>query len=595
MQTPVFSQLLRQLHQYPALAGFHERLESTTSKQELLTLYEEAVAPIEDVLWSSPEEGLLSLYHQFFQELEKLAADTAAKRHRFVIVIPVADRPRHLSNCLNSLVELQQCFHYGHNKALIHVIVADDSRQPEAIQQHQHLVDNFKNNSIEINYFGWEAQLATIATLPTEHNLSAIIGNHSPEQFFHKGASITRNITYLYLSQLADEDTLFYFIDSDQEFKVNIDVNGHDHTLYGINYFYHLNRIFSERDIEILTGKVVGDPPVSPAVMAGNFMNDVASFLQQLSRLTPEDSCSFHTQQQRNNDDAAYHDMADLFGFKQSEHHFEYHCPITGQHNHQKCVEGFAQRLNSFFDGEHPTRKTFYEHQSVEASLTPARTIYTGNYIFRPSALRYFIPFAPLKLRMAGPTLGRIIKSDSGTGFVSANLPMLHNRTVDDSGVSEFRAGVDRSKYFVDLSNEFERQYFGDVMLFSIERLTAQGYPQITISSGAIANTAKEIEIEMQQRYLQKQQVINTSMQQLQQLLDNHTHWWHQSSPGAVRQTQHFIDTIRHNFKPDSKGYQMIESATHCEERLNQIIKAITEYPQQCRQWQSIMEITYEV
>ena len=73
-----------------------------------------------------------------------------------------------------------------------------------------------------------------------------------------------------------------------------------------------------------------------------------------------------------------------------------------------------ARRLNGFFDGEHPTRKTPYEHESVMDEIRMARTIYTGNYVIRPECLRYYIPFAPLKLRMAGPVLGRIIRAELG-------------------------------------------------------------------------------------------------------------------------------------------------------------------------------------
>ena len=99
-------------------------------------------------------------------------------------------------------------------------------------------------------------------------------------------------------------------------------------------------------------------------------------------------------------------------------------------------------------------------------ATSAARTVYTGNYVIRPENLRYFIPFATLKLRMAGPVLGRILKMRLKHRFVSANLPMLHNRTVDSIGQSEYRAGVINTNQSIDLSNEFIRQFYGDVMLF---------------------------------------------------------------------------------------------------------------------------------
>ena len=98
---------------------------------------------------------------------------------------------------------------------------------------------------------------------------------------------------------------------------------------------------------------------------------------------------------------------------------------------------------------------TPYRHVDVQASLTPARTVYTGNYVLSPGALKYFIPFAGLQLRMAGPVLGRLIQTSSGEAFVSANLPLLHRRTVEEKGGAEFRPGVNRSTPLVDLSGEF--------------------------------------------------------------------------------------------------------------------------------------------
>ena len=62
-------------------------------------------------------------------------------------------------------------------------------------------------------------------------------------------------------------------------------MTGTDNKLYAVNYFYYLDRAFADGQVQILTGKVVGDPPVSPSVMAGRFIDDVIMFLSQISRL----------------------------------------------------------------------------------------------------------------------------------------------------------------------------------------------------------------------------------------------------------------------------------------------------------------------
>ncbi|MCG8428908.1 MAG: glycosyltransferase family 2 protein, partial [Chromatiales bacterium] len=428
-------------------------------------------------------DTLISLYQALYREKEQLN-NTTADRHKFIVVIPVADRPKHLKSCLESLLQLCNAYGYGSEQdgqyRKIAVLIADDSKASSSREKNRQIAQYYQQQGIESIYFGQREQQSLVAelTAKSESDLSAILGDIETPDFFHKGASIMRNITYLKLHQLYQNSTeklLFYFIDSDQEFRVNLATPQGDEHHYLINYFYHLDQIFSHSDAQILTGKVVGDPPVSPAVMAGRLLQDLIAFFQRLNTMKAEQPCQFHGRQQTTTDGAAYHDMADLFGFSTTPTAFEYQCLATGHHNHLACLNRFTERLNHFFDGEHPTRSSSYQSQPLDVSITPARTVYTGNYIFRPEMLHYFIPFAPLKLRMAGPVLGRLIKAEIGDRFISANLPMLHRRTVEEIGQSEFRAGVDHSDQLTDIGDELERQFYGDVMLFSVTALTEQG------------------------------------------------------------------------------------------------------------------------
>ena len=199
---------------------------------------------------------------------------------------------------------------------------------------------------------------------------------------------------------------------------------------------------------------------------------------------------------------------------------------LHGPHDHAACLTGFAQRLNHFFDGEHPTRATPYRHMDVAASMTPARTVYTGNYVLSPAALRYFIPFAGLQLRMAGPVLGRLIQASSGDAFVSANLPLLHRRTVAEKGGSEFRPGVDRSAALVDLSGEFERQFFGDVMLFTVIELVARGYPEQLPARSDLRAQLLATEASMRAHYAELRQRVSTRLDALEVVLSDPGCWW---------------------------------------------------------------------
>ncbi len=517
---------------------------------------------------------------------------TAPAPHDITLVIPVADRPRHLSDCLHTLLELRRRYPYAGKVA---VLVAEDSLDAGSIDQHRAIAAAVTAQGIAVHHLGPDEQRALVAALPeeTRAHLAGIIGDgHS---YAHKGASITRNIAYLWLRQRMQDGhrQLIWFLDSDQEFRVNLATAGGEEEQYAVDYLNGLDQIFSTTSARILTGKVVGDPPVSPAVMAGNFLDDVMAFLVDMARCAPHAACSFHAAR-RPADDAAYHDMADMFGFKAAEA-FRYHCGLCGRHDHAACFQDFAARLGRFFDGEHPTRRSVYQPAELRGTITPARTIYTGNYVFTPQGLDYFIPFAALKLRMAGPTLGRIIKAELGAGFVSANLPMLHRRTVEALGQSEFRPGIERAQARVDLSGEFERQYFGDVMLFSMERLTALGYPAASLTEDAMARTVAEVAAEMHARYGLKHRQIVAKIAQLRSLYESAAGWWQQGAElAAARQLfEQFIANMENNFGDEARAWQQVNDASHRQARIAAIIEAIRHYPADRSAWRDALGLNY--
>jgi hypothetical protein len=356
--------------------------------------------------------------------------------------------------------------------------------------------------------------------------------------------------------------------------------------VFTTNYFYHIDRIFRESPVEVLTGKVVGDPPVSPAVMAGTLLEDVLALLVELAGLGADAPCAFH-RDSGHDEGAAYHDMARLFGFEHSGRAHRYQCPLHGPHDHAACLAGFAHRLNHFFYGEHPTRVTPYRHVDVQASVTPARTVYTGNYVLSPGALKYFIPFAGLQLRMAGPVLGRFIQASSGDAFVSANLPMLHTRTVEEMGGSEFRPGVNRNESLVDLSGEFERQFFGDVMLFTVIDLVETGYPESLPAPGEIHAQVLATETRMRAHYAEAQQRVLTHLDELVALLSAPGHWWEGEAYAEIRALfDQFTRTLRANFSDDARSWQLIDAGTHRETRRAAIVDALLAYRFDRQSWE---------
>lgn len=500
-------------------------------------------------------------------------------RPRFILVIPVADRPRHIQACLTSLQESLRRHPYA---GRIDVLIADDSADSASISANRAIAESFGGPGLRAIHFPPDEQYALVRSLGIE--LPRVLGEAPQERFGHKGQGVMRNIAYLKVAAMlkdANEDALIWSLDSDQEFRVNVpESNG-----YVVDFFGALDAIFSSTSALVLTGKVVGDPPVSPAVMTSNFLDDVLAFLGQMAQRDPAAPCGHHDALPTAGD-AAYHDMADLFGFKPAEH-YAYPCPLPGLHTEADCCMHFSARVNSFFYGEHPTRVSRYQSAELFSTVQTARTVYAGNYVFRPEALKYFIPFAAQRLRMSGPTLGRILKAELGPRFVSANLPMLHNRTVESGGQAEFRPGIETQAATIDMSGEFERQFYGDVMLFSVEKLAAGG-PLLRLTSADFSATLDAMRAEMLERYNARQQAVLAKLTRLDTLLDNPAHWW-QADPQTVAGFRLFAANVQRNFGTDASGQARINDTAAWAQWRARLLDALMHYADDCAAWARLL------
>jgi len=568
------------------------------SADEQIAAQHAVIARFEAALWDGGfNESLLPSYQSSWRRLETLiAACGDDRRHHFVLVIPVADSPVQLRRCLASLLELCRAFGYGGVKdgifQKVSVILADDTQDADLIAANQALAREFDAQGLAIRYFGLAEQLALLDSL-AGIDLSRIVGDAPRDAFGHKGQAMMRNIAYLELTRLQKDDVplLFYTLDADQQFKVKVDTAGGDGDVCAVNFFAQLDAIFSATDADVLTGKVVGDPPVSPAVMAGNFLDDVAGFLREMAASDPTRPYRPHAANTQEAD-AAYHDMAGMFGFANPTEAYRYRCTLKNQVRNADCFGDFAQRLKSFFHGEHPTRITWFHYQAALDSVQPARTVYTGNYVFRPRALNWFIPFAPLRLRMSGPTLGRLMKAELGNQFISANLPMLHTRTLDATGEAEFRPGVVTQADVIDLADEFERQFIGDVMLFSIERLTALGFPQQALANDTIAATLDAVHADLAQQYLARHAEIMEKLAALTHLLNDPARWWHAPEHTAgIAHFRVFLDNMQRNFGVDSPSQACIASKENGQRWRERLLVAVTRFHADRRAWNQALTV----
>ncbi|MBI4753966.1 MAG: glycosyltransferase family 2 protein [Betaproteobacteria bacterium] len=542
----------------------------------------------------------LGSYQAAFRGLEQLiAAQGHDDRHEFVIVIPVADRPQHIRTCLDSLLELCRAFGYGGRHdgryTKVSVVIADDSTAATHVAANREIARHYSALGISTLHLAPDEQADLVDALgERKPELVRVIGNAPREHFGHKGQGVMRNIAALKLKEMVapGRRLLFWSVDSDQEFCVKVGTPEGDRDVHAVNFFHWLDAIFSRTDALVLTGKVVGDPPVSPAVMTGNFLEDVVGFVRQVAARDPAAPCGHH-QTQPHQGEAAYHDMADMFGFKPADMAHGFGCPLGGKHTEADCFAHFAGRLNRFFYGEHLTRVSRYLPDDVLRSVQPARTVYAGNYVFRPEGLAYFIPFASLRLRMSGPMLGRIIRSEIGPRFVSANLPMLHKRTVNAIGQSEFRPGIHTEAEIIDMSGEFERQFYGDVMLFAIERLTGDGFPQRhrRPTRADIGATLDAVRADLLGKYNARQRTILDKLAMLEALVRDAGSWWNRSAEhaAALGDFASFAANIGRNFGVDSTGHARINARDGWQRWRADLLEAIARYPADRQAWEHVL------
>ena len=606
--------LARYRSTFPALAGITGPAD-TDPLASLIERYEQCYPVLEKALWSGETdfEPLLDCYQSLFREQDALIRQEAAAegstdaRYDFILSIPVADRPAHLHACLESIYQLCERFGYGGRTAgvysRIQVIVAEDSREDENIRQHLELVATYKDKGLQVVHFGLDEQYELLQAIPAadRKTLGNLLTTQPRERFYLKGQAANRNLSVLKCRQLTRDRnrTLYYFVDSDEAFCVNRQTATGEEAVYALNYFHYLDKAFRSSDVQLLTGKLVGDPPVSPAVMAANFLDDVTAFFTRLAATRGDETCAFHGDPRSwsaaQSAGAIYHDMARLFGFDNQATPFPYRCPLEGAHDHAACLRKFAARLAAFFFGEHLFRNTLFSYGNGFSELTPARTVYPGNTIANADGLKTIIPFGHLRLRMSGPTAGRLIAAEIGDRFAAINLPHLHRRTGDSGLNAAFRPGVqladNHAQAHIDLSNEFERQFFGDLMLFTTEALVTRADVKQPFAKPCIVEIMEGKEQDLLALYQQKHDAILAKNRQLEALVFEAGHWW-QDDPDladARQQVRTFIDNIRHNFGEQSAAWRQIQSAGHRAERKQQIIEALLHYRAERDAWDRLV------
>ncbi|MEJ2396371.1 MAG: hypothetical protein P8Z77_16845 [Candidatus Thiodiazotropha sp.] len=275
----------------PELSRFENSLKGE-SISDLINLYEQCFPLIEKGMWDDVGdfEEMLACYQSLYREQEALILRDGDDRHFFILSIPVADRPSHLETCLESIYQICEKFGYGGKKAGVYqrvkIVIAEDSREYVNIQRHIELAEAYRLKGLQVFHYGQDEQFSLLNSLSAEQQEK--LGN--------------------ILTTLPKD--MYYMVDSDQSFCVNRQTEDGEQIVYALNYFQIIDRIFRESDINMLTGKLVGDPPVSPSVMAGNFLDDLLLFFSSMAAREGAELCQFHDDEEAVPGGADYHDMA---------------------------------------------------------------------------------------------------------------------------------------------------------------------------------------------------------------------------------------------------------------------------------------------
>ena len=589
--TPV---LLSLLDEHPDLLPAAPELAALDAAGRL-ALHDRLLPEAERWLWqAAPEEfdARLARYQALIREQQALIDATGGDQHHFLLAITVADRPAHVRTCLESILRQFELYGYGglgsnRRAAKLTVILAEDSREPRHRAAHRALADAFCARGLTVLHYDLPEQFALLQAIPDtqRRQLARLLTDQPAERFWRKGQAANRNLAYLKFLQLTEDKarTLYYLVDSDQAFEVNLAGLDGERVAAPFSYFHVIDRLFRTRDIRVLTGKLVGDPPVSPAVMAANFLDDVAAFLIEITALDPHAACSFHGRAAPLPGEAAYHDLAPLFGLGATADHFDYRCPLAGAHDHAACLAHFAHRLDRFFFGEHLTRRTRFEYAGPLDTLTPARTVYPGNTVVNYAGLKFIIPFGHLRLRMSGPTAGRLIQAEIGARFASANLPMLHRRTAEDDAAEEFRPGVAADDSAIDIADEFERQFFGDLMLFSVAAWLKEHSLDELATSPALEDAVRGVETDLLARYAATHQAVVQRREEIARWLDDARTC--DLDAASLARIERFLAHIEANFGDAAPAWVQIQSEAHRAARRAQIVDALRQYRTERDAW----------
>ena len=218
--------------------------------------------------------------------------------------------------------------------------------------------------------------------------------------------------------------------------------------------------------------------------------------------------------------------MADLFGFNAGELAYRYRCPGDTAPSNADCFVDFCRAPQPVLPRRASDACDLVSLYTGAAERPAcARCIQATTYSRQPR----WISSSRLHrcACVSGPTMGRLLQAAMATGSSRPNVPMLHGeRWMRPASQSFARVYGQMSSGSTCGGDEFERQFRGDVMLFSNERLVAMGHADARLSRGRSAPCGTPSRVRCSTGTSSSAPHRTDRLEQLGALLHDPSRWW---------------------------------------------------------------------
>ncbi len=142
----------------------------------------------------------------------------------------------------------------------------------------------------------------------------------------------------------------------------------------------------------------------------------------------------------------------------------------------------------------------------------------------------------------------------------------------------------------IDISKEFERQFFGDVMLFSVVEWLKRHDLAALGDAAQVETVVAQVEGELLELYATKHDAVNARRAGLEGWLAAPPAAW-RDAPALVALAR-FLRNVAANFGDDAPAWRQIQSPVHRAKRRREIVDALVHYHTERAAWDRLVSVS---